>query len=95
MADDNHHVVDIPEGTVTVDEIAPAPVVKHPPFDLGKTLAAKPVATAVAGVAVGFIAIVLLDFFTDRARRRAALEQSALLQLRRAQRLEPYGDPLL
>jgi hypothetical protein len=96
MADDTHHdAIDVPQGIVTFDEIEPAPVARRPPFDLGKMLAARPVSTAISGVAVGFLAIVLLDLFTDRARRRAALEQSALLQLRRAQRLEPYGDPLL
>lgn len=84
----------LPEDFAPTGEDAPTPA-PRPPFDLGKALSAKPVATAVAGVAIGFIAVVLLDFFTDRSRRRAVLEQSAMLQLRRAQRLEPFGDPLL
>lgn len=60
---------------------------------LGEFLSKHPVVTVAVAVCVG--AVVANSAATlFGGRRRALLERSAYNQLRMAQRLDPYGDPL-
>jgi hypothetical protein len=95
MADDTHSHILSPQEDASAIEGSEPEVSGRPPIDLGAMLAKRPLVTALIGVAAGIVAINLLDLFTGRAKRRSELEQSALQQLRRAQRLEPFGDQLL
>lgn len=90
MTDQPHHhtVIPLPK-TAEPQKIAPF----RRPRPLAEKLAAEPLVTAAVCVLIGAVAA---NIWAHRfGRTRSQLEKDALRKLNLAQRLDPFGEPLL